>query len=421
MKRLLHLILATASSRALPPLVIGFFFLIYIGIAFFTDETLITLMAFTRSSLILAGILALIPLNRVLRIVHETGRYLIMRRVVAGKTADAVPELFDEVVELPASPSFPELGNRLAALGYKTRCSEDALAARRGISMFPARLLFLVGTFCLFTGILISITTRTSHRQMVIEGELLPMPEGIGGRVERITLANSSGSILSKTLTMEVAPSDSGYGKRTFGIYPPALYGGSFVYPRYLGLALMLRFSAPDVPAGIAKPCILNCYPPGKEASEEIPGTPYRIVFTIPEPDVGIDRYISYITGNVTLQFKLLKGKEVLFTGSAPGGGEFVRDGYRLAFPDIRRLVVTDYIGDYGVLFIWTAALFLIAAGCIWLPVRAFFPRRDMLFRFDQGVTTACSLAEGRARKHAGVFHEMLDLIDAKRGEPSVF
>ena len=250
---------------------------------------------------------------------------------------------------------------------------------------------------------------------MVVEGEPLPTPDRIGGRVERITLANSSGSILSRTLTMEVAPSSSGYGKRIFGLYPPSLYGGSFVYPRYLGLALLLRFSAPDLPAGYEKHCILNCYPPGKEASEVIPGSPYRIVFSIPEPDAGSDRYISYMTGNVTLQFKLLKGKEVLFTGSAPGGGEFVRDGYRLAFPDIRRLVVTDFIGDYGVLFIWAAALFFVLAGCIWLPIRIFFPRREMLFRCGPDVTKACSRAEGGARRHAGVFHEALDLVDARQ------
>lgn len=420
MKRLLHAILNAGSSRALAPLVIGFFFLLYIGIAFFTDETLITLMAFTRNSLILAGILALIPLNRALRLLHESGRHLDMRRVLTGKTPVVMPELFDEVVELPVSPSFPDLQSRLGAVGYKIRQSENALTAWRGTSIFSARILFLAGTFFLFTGILISITSRTSHRQMVIEGEPLPMPEGIGGRVERITLANASGPILSKTLTMEIAPSSSGQGKRTFGIYPPSLYGGSFVYPRYLGLALLLHFSAPDLPAGYEKPCILNCYPPGRESSEDIPGSPYRIVFSIPEPDVGSDRYISYMTGDVTLQFKVLKGKDVLFSGSAPGGGEFVRDGYRLAFPDIRRLVVTDYIGDYGVLFIWAAFLLFVAAGCIWLPVRAFFPRREMLFRFDRGVTTACSSAEGGARKHAGVFHEMLDMIDAQKGEPPV-
>ena len=87
MKRLLHAILTAASSRAMPPLVIGFFFLLYIGIAFFTDETLITLMAFTRRSFILAALLALIPLNSALRILLETARHLKMRRALTGKTA----------------------------------------------------------------------------------------------------------------------------------------------------------------------------------------------------------------------------------------------------------------------------------------------------------------------------------------------
>jgi hypothetical protein len=251
---------------------------------------------------------------------------------------------------------------------------------------------------------------------MVIEGEPLSTPEGIGGKVERIILAKSSGPILARTLTMEVAPSDSGYGKRVFGIYPPSLYGGAFVYPRYLGIAVHLRFSAPDLPTGYETRSSLNNYPPGKEDSVVIPGSPYRIVFSIPEPAADSDRYISYMTGNITLQFKLLKDKEVLFTGSAPAGGEFVRDGYRLAIPDIRRLVVTDFIGDYGVLFIWAAGLVFGAAGCLWLSIRAFYPRREMLFRYGSDGTQACSRAEGGARRHAGVFHEALDLVDA--GKP---
>lgn len=415
MKRLLTALFAAVSSRVVPPLIIGFFFLLYVGIAFFTDETLITLMAFTRRSLILAAILALIPLNFAFRIVRETLGQRAMHRALTGKTADDMSELFDETVELPAGPLVPELESRLAAEGYTTRRSGNVLSAWCGMSIFPARILFLAASLCLFSGILISITTRTAHRQMVIEGEPLPMPDGVGGRVEQIVLANSSGPILSKTLSIEVAPVLSGQGKRIFGIYPPSLYGGSFVYPRYLGLAVLLQFSAPDLAAGYAKPAILNCYPPGKEASEIIPGSPYRIVFSIPEPDAGSDRYLSFMTGNVTLHFKLLKGKDVLFTGSAPGGGEFVRDGYRLSFPDIRRLVVTDFIGDYGVLFIWWAALFFGAATVLWLPIRTLFPRRGMLFRFDQGITTVYSLAEGGARKHAGVFHEMLDMIDTHR------
>jgi hypothetical protein len=414
MKRLFRALFAAGSSRAVPPVVIGFFFLLYVGIAFFTDETLITLMAFTRKSLILAILLALIPLNYAFRLVRETISFLKMRRAMSGKIKEGVAEMFDEVVEISVSATAPDLENRLAAVGYKTCRSENVLAAWRGINRFPARLLFLAATLCLFTGILISITTRTSHRQMVIEGEPMPVPEGTGGRVERIILADSSSSILSRTLTMEVAPSNPGNGKRYFELYPPSLYGGYFVYPRYLGFALLLRFSAPDVPAGFEKECFLNCYPPGKEASEVIAGSPYRIVFSIAKPDAGSDPYMA---GIITLQFKLLKGNDVLFAGSAPGGGEFVRDGYRLAFPDIRRLVVTDYIGDYGVLFIWWAALFFGAAGALWLPIRAVFPRREMLFRFDRGVTTACSIAEGRTRKHAGVFHEMLDMLDAKRSE----
>jgi hypothetical protein len=349
------------------------------------------------------------------RLVRETGRHLKTAGLLAGKSADRMSELFDETIELPASTALSELQGRLAAIGYKTRQTEITLTAWRGASSFPARTLFLAGTFCLFTGILVSITTRDAYRQMVIEGEPLTTPRGIGGRVERITLANSTGPILSRNLAIEVSPPAPGHGTRVFGIYPPGLYEGSFVYPRYLGLAILLRFSAPDLPAGYEKHCILNCYPPGRESSEPIPGTPYRIVFSIPEPDAGIDRYISYMSGNATLQFKLLKGKEVLFNGSAPGGGDFVRDGYRLALSDIRRLVVTDFIGDYGVLSIWAAALFFAVAGCIWLPVRAFFPRREMLFRFEPEVTRACSRAEGDARRHAGVFHEALDLIDARK------
>jgi hypothetical protein len=176
-----------------------------------------------------------------------------------------------------------------------------------------------------------------------------------------------------------------------------------------------LRFSAPDLPAGYESKSLLNCYPPGKEDDKAIPGSPYRIVFSIPEPDPGNDRYVSYMSGNVTFRFKLLKGEQVLFTGSIPAGGEFARDGYRLALPDVRRLVVTDFIGDYGVLFIWGAGLFVIAAGSLWLPIRFILPRRELLFVFESGITKAYSRSEGGARIHSGIFHEALDYIDAKQ------
>ncbi len=415
MKRLLQTFLIVGSSRAIAPVVIGLFFLFYIGIAFFTDETLIALMAFTRKSIILAAILSLIPLSCGVRILQETVVFMKRRRSLSGKSVDSLPELFDETVELPVSPFMSELEGRLIGVGYKTRRSLNTLAAWRGISLFPARMLFLTATCCLFTGILISVTSRTSDRRMVIEGESMPMPDGTGGTVERITLANSSGSILAKTLTMEIAPSNSGQGKKTFGLYPPALYGGSFVYPRYLGLAVLLRFSAPDLQAGYDTHCSLNTYPPGKEDNVVIPGSPYRIVLSVPIPAANSERYVSYMSGKINLLFKVLKGKEVLFSGSVPAGGEFMRDGYRLALPDVRRLVITDFIGDYGVLLIWAAGLIFATAVSLWLPIRLFFPRREMLLSFEPDLIRSCSRSEGRARTHAGVFHEVLDLVDARK------
>lgn len=98
----------------------------------------------------------------------------------------------------------------------------------------------------------------------------------------------------------------------------------------------------------------------------------------------------------MVFRFKLLKGKDVLLTGSVPGGGEFVRDGYRsLAFPDSRRMVITDFAGDFGVLLIWSAALLFVIAVSVWLPVRIFFPRSEMLFRSERDMVRAWSRAEG--------------------------
>lgn len=413
MSRLLAAPLKLLMSRAVPPVVIGCFFIIYVGIAFFTDETLITLMAFTRKSLFLDGLLALIPLNYALRILREAGRQIRIRHVMAGRAVADRAELFDETVSLPAAPLSRELQDRLAAAGYRTRLSETACSAWRGVSIFPARLLFMTGCFCLFAGILVSITSRTVQRQMVVEGEPLATASGNGGMVERIVLADGTGAILRRTLTMEVAPSQTGHGRRSFGIYPPALYDGSFVYPRYLGLAAWLQFTAPDLPTGAEIPQMLNCYPPGKEASVAIPGSAYKIVFSLPEPPADSDRYQSYMAPQKTLRFKLLQGGTPVLTGELPSGGEYAANGYRLALPEVRRMVVTDFIGDYGVLFIWAAGLLFAGAVCLWLPLRLFAPRRELVFTVSDGVTIASSRSEGDARRHAGVFHEALDLIAA--------
>ncbi|GFE57814.1 hypothetical protein [Geobacter sp. AOG1] len=412
MKRLLSAIWAVLSSRAVPPLVCGVFLLIYIGIAFGTDDTLIALMAFTRKSVILVVLLALIPLNSLCLMLKETDRHLKRRRAKNGDENDAPAGLFDESIAVPASPEFAELRGRLEAEGYNCRRKEGVLAAWRGISIFPTRLLFLAAVFCLFTGILVSLTNRSSHRMNVVEGEPIPTAEGGGGLVERIRLEASSGVILDKKLRLEVAPSTAGDGRKVFELYPPSLYRGYFVYPRYLGFVSVIRFSAPGMQSASEIQGALNIYPPGKEDRLEIPGTPYQIVFSMVKPDDGSD---PYMTGRFTLLFTVLKGKEVLFRGNAPTGGEFVHEGFRLAIPDFRRMVITDFIQDYGVLLVWTAALLFMGAGCIWLPVRVFLPRREMVFLQEHDAVNACSRAEGRRRTHAGVFHETLDILEARR------
>jgi hypothetical protein len=411
MKRLLNAAWIVLSSRALTPVVCAIFLLTYIGIAFSTEEALTALMEVTRQSVILVILLALIPLNSACRILAEIGRNIARYRALHGERVDLPVGLFDETVEMGGSPSPAALQSRLDAVGYKTHHADNVVAAWRGVSVFPARLLFLIGTLCLFTGILISLTARTAHRMAVVEGQPLPTAKGGGGLVERVSLGTSTGLILDKTLAIEVAPSESGDARKTFGLYPPSLYRGYFVYPRYLGFAPVIRFSAPDLPAYETR-STLNIYPAGREDGVEIPNSPYRVVLSMAQPDDGSDPYAS---GRISYIFKLLKGKELLFTGSVPAGGEFVRDGYRLAIPESSKMVTTDFIRDYGVMLIWMASLLFVAAWCIWLPVRVCIPRCEMLFTFDQDMLRASSRAEGRRRTHAGVFHETLDHLESTR------
>lgn len=424
MKRMLHRVATVLASRAVSPVVIGLFLLVYIGIAFFTEEALTTLIAFTGSSIFLAVLFALLPLNSLARLLLEADRQCNRHKAMAGRMTDVPERLFDESVVLTASTCtatgsggagtapFEELEGRLGAVGYKTRRTENVLAAWKGWRLFPARMLYLVATFCLFAGILISLTFRTSNRGVVVEGE--PMPSAGGEMVERIVLRESYGWILSKALSMEVAPSTPGNRTKTFGIYPPSLDGGAFVYPRYLGIGLLVRFYAPDIPGVYENNAVLNIYPPGKEDAVAIPESPYRITFSLTEPDDGSDPYVS---GKMSFAFKVAKGKEILFAGKAPAGGEFVHDGYRLVLPDARRLVITDFIRDYGVPLIWGALLFFTIAAGTGLPLRIFIPRREMLFVNTSRGIHAFSRSEGNQRGHDSIFHESLDLLEGGKRE----
>lgn len=410
MTRLLRPLRALFTSRLTPPLVMGVFLLIYIGIAFFTEDALTMLIMFTKKNLLLALLFALLPLNCAGRMVTETLRHLARRRALSN-AAPAPPELYDETVRLESGKAPAELEDRLREAGYATRVKDGGLAAWRGVSGFPARILYLAGTFCLFAGILISLTTRTSIRSTVVEGE--PLFEEAGqARVERIVLAEGKGAILAKTL--DIVLGRPGGGSKSYGLYPPSRYQGGFVYPRYLGVGLQLRFWAPDLQQGYEKACVLNVLPVGKEARDSIPDSPYRLVFSLAEPQDGSD---PYMTGKFLYQFKLYKGKDQVLTGSAPTGGEFAKDGYRLQFVDSRRLVITDFITDYGVTLIWTAFVLFLLAALFWLPVRLFLPRREMVIARAGLRITGCSRAEGKARSHASVFQEALDLLGGHEGE----
>jgi hypothetical protein len=407
MKRLVQWLGAVFTSRFTPPLVMGVFLLFYIGVAFFTEDALVMLIALTKHNLPLALLFAVLPLNYAVRTVIETRQHLARRRAL-GNAVPASPELYDETVQLQSAAAPAGLEGRLREAGYSTATREGGLAAWRGVSAFPARLLYLAGTFCLFAGILISLTTRTSTRTTVVEGE--PLFEEAGqAQVERIVLAEGKGAILAKTLDIVLAR--PGGSSKSYGLYPPSRYQGGFVYPRYLGVGLQLRFSAPDLQPGYEKACALNVLPVGKEAKEPIPDSPYRLVLSLAEPQDGSD---PYMTGRFVYLFKLYKDKEQVLSGSAPTGGEFVKDGYRLQFLDSRRLVITDFISDYGVTLIWIAFLLFLAALSYWLPVRLFLPRREMVISGAPGSIVGCSRAEGKQRSHAGIFQESLDLLGGR-------
>jgi hypothetical protein len=409
MKRALTAAWSVLSSRALSPVVICFFLLLYVVLAFFTDEALTFLIATTRSQALLGLILGLVPLNCACRLLRECGRYLKRRAALAGAAAPE-PALYDETEELVATPSADLLEAHLASAGYRTGRSAGTVAAWRGFGSAPARLLFFAAAFSLFAGVLVSTVSRAVYRQSIIEGVPFEAPSGTGGMVQRIIFRNATGPILAKELFIDLGDSQ----QSRFGIYPPALFGGAFVYPRYLGIALDYRLSAPDLP-GYENNGVFPIYPPGKEAQLPVAGSPYKITLTLANPDDGSD---PYMTGRLAFSFKVLKGGDSLFEGTLPGGGKFSKGGINLAIPDARRMVVTDLVVDYGVLLIWVAGGLFLLAICVWVPIRLFAPRREMIFRCGENLTLACSRAEGRGRGHAGVFHEVLDFLAAKQANP---
>ncbi len=411
MRRIGNVFFSVLSSRALPPLVMVFFLIMYAGIAVFSDEALAMLMAQIRRNPFLTILLALIPLNAVIRLVRETARFLRRRRLIkTGRCEGLVPGMFDEMIDLSFSPSLARLQEQLAATGYRVQATETSLAAWRGVTVFPARILFLAGMIFLFSGILFSLTTRTTRREMLIEGEPLSWATGERDRIENVSLQEHAGLFFNRALTVKLATHDG--IRKTFGLYPPSRYQGAFLYPRYLGIAPLVRFSAPDLPGGFETHYILMIYPPGKEDSADIPGTAYRVFFSLAPAESGDD---PFITGRMALLFRVLKEKEPVATGRVLLGGESSKGGYRLGFPDFRRVVATDFVRDHGVIPIWMALVFFAAALLWWLPARFISPRREIFFVQGFNGIHAVSRAEGMRIRHGGVFHAALDSLENNR------
>lgn len=399
------------SSRSLAPLVLALFLLIYIGVAFVSDESLTMLMELTRKSPILLLILALLPLNAFLRLIGETSAFLRHRRLlVSGGSGGFSGELFAEEVNIPAVSSLAGLEERLSAAGYRTRRGSGSLAAWRGISVMPLRLLALVAMMLFFGGILLSITGRSIVKVPVIEGETLAWLPGRGDRVERITLREQAGMILSRTLSIDIL--SAGGERRKMELYPPSIYHGAYFFPRYLGIAPLVRFSAADLPGGEEIHYLLAIYPPGKEDTAEIPGTPYRLAISLVPAAEGDDPFIS---GRMSFAVRILKGDQQLHSGSVPLGGELAGGGCRVAFAGFRRYVVTDLVRDHGILPIWMAIVCILPAIFCRLPLRLLSPRREMLFLLREGCVHAASSAEGGAVRHGAVFHDALDFLAGER------
>jgi hypothetical protein len=406
MRRLLQPLAAVAVSPLLAPVVGGLVGAGYIVTAVFTDDALVALMEALRRYTPLLVAAWLIPVNLAARLVRETVWHLRRRRTRRG-TYPVRRELFDEEVVLArVERDYPR--ESLADSGYRVAGSGRRLAAWRGVSVFPVRLLFLAGLCALFAGALLSLTWRTSFWEPLVEGEPLPPTLGVEGTLAQINLTRPRGAwILARDLKLEV---ETLSGPRTFGIYPPGMMNGKLIYLRYLGIAPMIRLSGPGVPAGFGSFFVLSIYPPGKEDTATIPDSPLKLLLSAERPRSGVDPYQS---GQFAFSFKAVRDGQVLFEGRAATGETFNAAGYTLAFPDARRTVLVEVVTDPGVPLLWLAALLLVAALVFYVPVRLLFPRREMVFTADGDGVRAGVRSEGRARGNLGVFNEVLDTISA--------
>jgi len=410
-KRVFTAIISISASRTVTPVVIAFYMMLYIVLAFGTDEVLVTLMELIRKSILLQFVFLLVPLNCVARIIKEVLAYNNRRKIFAGDCRDIQDGYFPEEVVLEGVVKCDSVRELLSSSGYKINCLNDRLIALQGISLAPVRIIGFVATALLFIGVLLSLTTRQVRREAIIEGEQLPAVMG-NGTVDRITLKDTSGIFLSKTLSI-----DATFEGRTshFKLYPPSFFRNSFVYMRYLGMAPLVTFKAPDLSAPVSSYLILMLYPPGRNDTAEIPDTDYKVLMSLDSPLDGSDPYEK---ADGIFRFTIMKGKEALHSGQAMVGQAYRYGGYEISFTDPRRVVMADLVVDRGITLVWWGGVLIVVSSLFRVVIGVFSPRREMLFRVEGGNLHCRSFAEGGFAGHAGVFHEAVDILHLMTDNP---
>lgn len=408
MTRILSLIKTALYHRLLLPVVCLIFLILYIGIAFITDESLVTLVQLVGHNPFALGLLVLVAINSSLRMTDDVRNYRIARQGVAGAFPAAVEGVCDQSLIVNGRLDAADVGRILGKEGYVVTMRDGFVAGVQGISLICPRLLWRLAALLLFAGVALSLSTRHSLRIPVIEGEPLQIEGAAPRSVERIALEDAPGRwFLQRRLAITLA--DAGGARGTFGIYPPGIVGDRFLYPRYLGVAPLLRLTAPGVTEPFEGYQLILLYPPGREDKVELING-YRAQFVIPQNDGMPDPFVS---GRYDLHVKVLKEDLVVAEGDIPFGGRFEANGFSIALLGSARFVVTDFVRDYGVFCIWLASAVALAAFLLYLPLRLFWPRRVMLFAVDaesERIAADCS-SEGRRRQHEALFHDLLDKI----------
>lgn len=404
MKRVYTAICSLVGHRLMLPAILAVFLCIYIGIAFFTDEALVTMVQLLGHTPATHLLFVLAVCNILCRMGSERGRYRAIRLLSTGRIPERCDGVPLQTLSVNGNLDSTETARILADQGYRVSSGAGYVAARRGRSLLAPRLLRQSALLLMFSGIALSLATRQSLRVPAIEGETLQVRGMTPRTIERINLQETPGQrILQRRLT--VVASDIEGSRRQYGIYPPGTMEGRFFYPRFLSVAPLLKVATPEGELSEGYRLIM-LYPPGRE-DEVVLGNGYRLTLAILQKDGAPDPFMA---GRFDLHLKAFKGNQLLGEGELPFGGRLDAGGMSVSLLDARRFVVTDFVRDKGVFCIWLACAAAAVSLALYLPIKVLWPRREMFFADDgHGVVTACSYAEGGRQRHESLFLDLLD------------